>query len=48
MCVYWTMRAWLIAAANEDEIDQVLEADWWAIKDMLIALRALLFPPVQI
>jgi hypothetical protein len=48
LCVYWTMRAWTIASADEDEIDQVLETDWWVMKDVLLILRSFLVPPTQI
>jgi hypothetical protein len=48
LCVYWTMRAWLLVSADKDEIDQVLDVDWRIIKNVLIALRAMLIPPTQI
>lgn len=42
--VYWAARALLVLSAPMEEVDQVLEADLWWGRRVLMALRILFTP----
>lgn len=44
--VYWAFRSWLLALGEQWEIEEVLEADCWLWRRLLVVLRGVVLPGV--
>jgi hypothetical protein len=48
LLIYWFSRTLLLLKGSEEEIHQVLEADVWWGRTLLIGLRTMFRPPTQL
>jgi hypothetical protein len=48
MLVYWVRRTQMLLHGSEDEITETLENDLWWTRRLLLGLRAMFFPSMDL